>query len=141
MCKKNFSTPGRKCFNTQRIYYQRAPKTFWQPLTTSHYLTNCLTQQSKLKWLLKKNFFTKNFLCLLKIIIRSSLLYFRPYVYAQELFTVSWNNLHTMEHFFYSFTTGHYIRLLLNPLCNSSMCYQLLVLSIRSQHNLVIDSL
>ena len=65
----------------------------------------------------------KNILCSLKII--------------------SWKNLHTVEHFSYSFVMEHYVRLplILNPHFNSSMSCKLLVLSIKLQHHLKIDNL
>ena len=85
----------------------------------------------------------KNLLHSLKIIIWSSLLYFRLFGYVQELFPVSWKNLHAAETFSYQFFTEHYFRLslVLNPRFNSFRCFQLLILSARPQHHLKICSL
>ena len=70
------------------------------------------------------------------------LLYCYFYTYIEQLLSVSWKKFHFMEYFSGQFVTEHYINLslVLNPLCNSFMCCQLLVLSIRPQYNLVIDS-
>ena len=78
----------------------------------------------------------KNFLHSLKIIIWSSLLYFRLFGYVQELFPVSWKNLYAAETFSYQFFTEHYFRRF-----NSFICFQLLILSVRPQHHLKICSL
>ena len=78
------------------IYYRSALKTFYASFDNFLLLsTTLVTIYVTVKLFL---YFAKNFLYLLKIIICCSLLYFRLYVYVQELFSVSWENLHTVEH-------------------------------------------
>ena len=100
------------------------------------------TYHSSLNWSNPKYFlyFTKKsfFLHSLKIVICSRLLNFRLYVYAQELFIISWKKFHLLEHFSYPFVTEHHINLSLvfNPLFISSICCQSLVLFVTS--NLIL---
>ena len=124
------------------IYYWRAIKAFLQTFTTfcqlcqlftiSYCFANYLQQYSTLSW-------SDSF----KIIIQSSLLYFYFCVYVQELFSVSWNKFHIMEHFSYLLVMEHHINLslALDPHFNSSMWLELLFLSVRQQHHLKIHSL
>ena len=114
----------------QIIYYQRVQNAFLQNFATFYQLLSTLYDIT-LRWS-----------CLFKIIIRSSLLYFYFYVCVQKLFSASWKNLHVVLTF-YSFVTEHHsnLPLVLDPCFNSSICCQLLVLSVRSQHRLEIDRL
>lgn len=113
-------------------------------LLLSTFLQSICCNNLKLEQFFVKNLhFTKNFLHSLQIITRSNFFFIYFYVYVQELFSVSWKNLLTVEHFSYPLVNEHSITLLLllKLRFTSFTCCQFLVLSFRSQHHLKIDSL